>query len=199
VQQQQQQWPLAWRFFCRKPLAPFTWSLPRGAQQSQFNLNSMPGSVANPAAPPALSHDLRQAADATAPLAAPNAHTQDTCPQQQQQQASSSADPRAAGAGSWRQQAASTVRGRLKAWAGRLLSKCAVLLLGALQVSRGSNIGSKQIRASMLGGRPVCMLSLQLRVALARITAKDVAATNACSLRATGRCFYFAPGIAHVD
>jgi vacuolar-type H+-ATPase subunit H len=42
--------------------------------------------------------------------------------------------------GSWRQQAASSVRGRLRALAAKLLSKAAALVLAGLQVNKQSQL-----------------------------------------------------------
>ncbi|WIA28411.1 hypothetical protein OEZ86_010957 [Tetradesmus obliquus] len=62
----------------------------------------------------------------------------DTCPQLQPlQQTAKPAETSNAHAGSWKHRAASTVRSRLKAWPGKLLGKCAGLLLGALQAVVG--------------------------------------------------------------
>jgi hypothetical protein len=128
--QQQQQWPLAWRFFCRSPLAPGTWHVARNAQHSQhLFVDNTHGSCANPAAPHVLSQDARPAAADAA--AAANARLQEQPAEVTQQKGRLNQ-------GSWRQQAASSVRGRLKALAAKLLRKAAGLLLTGLQVSRAA-------------------------------------------------------------
>jgi hypothetical protein len=79
-QQQQQQWPLAWRFFCRNPLEPVTWPLTTTAQHTPPGADSTFGSCANPAPPHVLSQDSSdayQAADANTPPSAANARLQE--------------------------------------------------------------------------------------------------------------------------
>jgi hypothetical protein len=132
--QQQQQWPLAWRFFCRSPLSHVTWPF-TSVQHPSRGKSTTVGSCANPAAPHLLSHsslDACQASDANAPPTAANAHLQQQ-PAEVTQQGSTTR-------GSWRQQAASSARARLTALAAKLLSKAAVLLLAAVQVSKQSQL-----------------------------------------------------------
>jgi hypothetical protein len=133
-QQQQQQWPLAWRFFCRSPLSPVPWPLATRAQHPPTGVDTTVGSCANPAAPqlvPQGSLDASQAAD---PHSLPTAAS--VCQPEPAEVTQRGTTTR----GSWRQQAASSARGRLKSLAARLLSKAAVLLLAAVQVSKQSQL-----------------------------------------------------------
>jgi hypothetical protein len=134
-QQQQQQWPLAWRFFCRSPLAPVTWPLTLKRHHPPSGVDGTLGSFTNPAAPHLLSQDTsnaHQTADAHASPTAANARLQE-----QPEEATQRGIPTK---GSWRQQAASSVKGSLRALAAKLLNKAAALTLAGLQVrkARGS-------------------------------------------------------------
>jgi hypothetical protein len=131
-QQQQQQWPLAWRFFCRKPFAPFNWPSPSNPQQSSVAIDPVFNQCTNPTA-------TGSQPDAVNNVAKANAQPQDRCPQQPQQQLDESEAQSNAAAKAWKRQAASTVKGRLKGWAGKVLSKCVGLLLAGLQVSTGNS------------------------------------------------------------